>query len=136
MAGLEFKFDPKEFGIFDDIRKRFPDFRRQSMGFVGARGKNKLKDDLLSGQEITLHGMKDKKGKRKISYKVFRYGEAVRFVSYPVNLFEKKVYGGGKVIGPGKQIITKKFKSIMQNDLQKILNDFDNKVLQKEFDKI
>jgi hypothetical protein len=115
----------------------FPQVRAQMLGYVGKEGKTNLKTKLLSGQSLNLRKYpEDKRGRRTVGYSINRRADMVSISSYPVNLFERgrRLRGGKKE--PARNIIRGRLKGIMQSDLQRILNEFDNKFLDKEMKKI
>ena len=135
---LEIIHDPAQWDFIKELKDKFPNFQAVAMGFVGRAGKNMLKKSFLSGQDLNLKNdsMKDKKGRRTVSYTIGKRAASVRISSYPVNLFEhgRKLRDGTKQ--SGKKIITGKLKGAMSSGLQSILNDYDSQYLQKELSKI
>lgn len=139
MAGLRLKINFSELTRFNDLRRQFPEFSARLLGYIGTQGKIQLKKQLLSGQELNVKGTSafslDSTGRRMVSHSVGRGSQAGEISSYPVNLFEKKIYGHGRIVGPGKKILSVKLRAIMNRNLQKWANDFDNKILQQAVDK-
>jgi hypothetical protein len=137
---MEFESDFSQMKILNNLRDQFPAFRASALGYVGSKAKEKLRKSFLSGQELTLQSSAadplDKRNRRLVSYSVGRNATHVKVSSYPVNLFERgrTLRSGAKE--PGRKIITGKLKAAVMADLQNMLNQFDNKILQKEFDKL
>ncbi len=137
MARLIFEYDNRQFDFMRKLVEIFPQVRAQLLGYVGNEGKTNLKTKLLSGQSLNLRKYpEDKRGRRTVGYSINRRADMVSISSYPVNLFERgrRLRGGKKE--PARNIIRGRLKGIMQSDLQRILNEFDNKFLDKEMKKI
>lgn len=137
MARLIFEYDNRQFDFMRKLVEIFPQVRAQLLGYVGNEGKRNLKIKLLSGQELNLRKYpEDKRGRRTVGYSINRRADMVSISSYPVNLFERgrRLRGGKKE--PARNIIRGRLKGIMQSDLQRILNEFDSKFLEKEMKKI
>lgn len=137
MAILKLEYGNEASPLFDELRKLFPVFRAQTMGYVGMRGRDILVRQFLSGQEIDLRVYpRDKIGRRTASYSVGKRAAQVSIASYPMNFFEhgRNLRSGKRE--PGKKVITRKLKSAMASQLQSILSEFDRTILQKEVDRI
>ena len=137
MARLIFEYDNRQFDFMRKLVEMFPQIRAQMLGYVGKEGKDNLKTKLLSGQSLDLRAYpEDKRGRRTVGYTINRRADQVSISSYPVNLFERgrELRGGKKE--PARNIIRGRLKGIMQSDLQRILNEFDSKFLDKEMKKI
>jgi hypothetical protein len=137
MARLIFEYNDRQFDFMRKLVEIFPQVRAQMLGYVGKEGKTNLKTKLLSGQSLNLRKYpEDKRGRRTVGYSINRRADMVSISSYPVNLFERgrRLRGGKKE--PARNIIRGRLKGIMQSDLQRILNEFDNKFLDKEMKKI
>jgi len=137
MARLIFEYNDRQFDFMRKLVEIFPQVRAQMLGYVGKEGKTNLKTKLLSGQSLNLRKYpEDKRGRRTVGYSINRRADMVSVSSYPVNLFERgrRLRGGKKE--PARNIIRGRLKGIMQSDLQRILNEFDNKFLDKEMKKI
>ena len=137
MARLIFEYDNRQFDFMRKLVEMFPQIRAQMLGYVGKEGKDNLKTKLLSGQSLNLRAYPDdKRGRRTVGYTINRRADQVSISSYPVNLFERgrRLRGGKKE--PARNIIRGRLKGIMQSDLQRILNEFDSKFLDKEMKKI
>ena len=140
MARLIFEYDNRQFDFMRRLVEMFPQIRAQLMGHVGEEGKLILRQRLLKGQALNLSGddrsPDDKRGRRTVGYSINRRADQVSISSYPVNLFERgrELRGGKKE--PARNIIRGRLKGIMQSDLQRILNEFDSKFLDKEMKKI
>jgi hypothetical protein len=125
--------------IIAGLGKQFPEIRVRAMAYIGARSKELLKKKFLSGQELNLEGNSaytlDKSGRKMISYTVARGGKSVRIASYPTNLYE---FGRGLRSGatePGRKILTVKLKSLLNPQLQGIINEIDIKIIEKDWGK-
>jgi hypothetical protein len=137
MARLIFEYNDRQFDFMRKLVEIFPQVRAQMLGYVGKEGKTNLKTKLLSGQSLNLRKYpEDKRGRRTVGYSINRRADMVSISSYPVNLFERgrRLRGGKKE--PARNIIRGRLKGIMQSDLQRILDEFDNKFLDKEMKKI
>lgn len=137
MARLIFEYDNRQFDFMRKLVEMFPQIRAQMLGYVGKEGKDILKTRLLSGQSLDLRKYPyDKRGRRTVGYSINRRADQVSISSYPVNLFERgrRLRSGKKE--PARNIIRGRLKGIMQSDLQRILNEFDSKFLEKEMKKI
>jgi len=139
MAGLGLKADFSELTRFNDLRRQFPEFSARLLGYIGTQGKIQLKKQLLSGQELNVKGTSafslNAAGRRMVGHAVTRGGRVGKIFSPVVKLFEKKTYGHGRVVGPGKNILSIKLRAIMNRDLQRWANEFDKKILQDAVDK-
>jgi len=137
MATLKFELNKKEFMVIDEMRKLFPELRARTMGHIGSQSKKILKARFLSGQEINLRAYpRDKKGKRTISYTVGKNAKHVAISSYPMNLFEKGRMLRSGTKEAGKKVITGKLKQAVMSELQGMVNEFDSKVWEKEFNSV
>lgn len=138
MATLKLEYNDKEFGIFNELRKQFPELRAQSLGFIGKEGKDILYEKFMKGQvldyvssgKIDSNNYKDSRNIRAIFYSIGRRASYVKISSFPMNLFERgrELRGGGRE--PGKNVFKTKFKSAMNANLGGIINRFDNSILQ------
>lgn len=137
MARLIFEYDNRQFDFMRKLVEMFPQIRAQMLGYVGKEGKDNLKTKLLSGQSLNLRAYPDdRRGRRTVGYSINRRADQVSISSYPVNLFERgRLLRSGKK-EPARNIIRGRLKGIMQSDLQRILNEFDSKFLDKEMKKI
>lgn len=137
---LDASIDKADFLAFRKIADIFPEIRAEMLGYVGNEGKKLLFNTFFSGAGAELHYknsmMLDRKGRRTVGYSIAKRAEAVKISSYPANLFEKgrKLRSGRQE--PGKFIITRKFKTVMDSALGKILNNYDVMYLQKKFDRV
>lgn len=137
MAGLSVEISREEFAVFHKLRDIFPELRARALGYVGAQGKARLKQQFLSGQEIDLSAYPtDYRGRRTIGYSIDKGAKAVRISSYPMNLFERgrRLRGGGREAG--HFAVTRKFKAVMNSSLQSIVDEFDAKYLKQELAKL
>ncbi len=123
---------------FNRLVKAWPDLTFHLYRTIGKFGRLSLRYKFLAGQELTLRDKSknptDDLGRWLVSSYVFK--QSVNIASYPVNLFEK---GRGLRDGsrePGKYIITRKLKTVVNNDLGKWVKSFELRELQKEFDKV
>lgn len=135
MAGITLESD-FNFTPITQLAKVFPSLNGRFLSLVGKRSREVLKMKYLSGQEITLRAFPtDSKGRPTIVSDVNRKKDTVKIYSYPVNLFEKgrRLRNGQREAG--KFIITKKLKQDVQVNLDKYINDFENRVLEPELDK-
>jgi len=112
-----------------DLVLAWPALQRRLGSSIGKRARLLLKERLLSGQEIKLVAYpRDKKGRYTITSSGIRGGGVV-IRSYPVNRFERgrRLRGGQKE--PGKYIITRKLRSLVNAKLQGWVSGFDRRVL-------
>ena len=136
-TSLKVSFEDEDFSFLADLRKFFPKMMVGTLGWVGARGRSLLRRRLLSGQELNLSQYpKDKGGRGTTSYTFGGRGTFVKISSYPVNLFERgrKLRSGKKEAG--RRIITQKLKSMLNSQMQTMVNQYDRTILQKEVDRI
>ena len=137
MASLKVELSENQWVFLNHLREMFPEMRARTLGYIGKEGKALLKKRFLSGvsgQGINLEQHPhDVLGRRTVSYSVGKKAKHALIASYPLNLFERgrKLRSGKKE--KGKYIITRRFKQVMNNDLQKIVNEFDQMVLSKSF---
>lgn len=144
MATLKFEYHDNEFGIFNEFRKQFPEFRARTLGAIGGEGKDLLYQDFMRGQEldyvsggkIDKDSYKDSRNIRAIYYSIGKRANYVKISSFPMNLFEKgrELRGGGRQ--PAKNVFKTKFKSRMLANLQGMINRFDKSILQDGLNKI
>jgi hypothetical protein len=129
----DIKFDPTVFESVSYLGRILPEVRARALGWVGRKGAGLLYDNFLSGQSggIRLKNKKDVKGHRTVSYSIGRQARYVKISSYPMNLFEtgRFLRSIPRRREQGKHIILGKFKSLMDNQLQSIIDQFDEKVL-------
>jgi len=112
-----------------DLILTWPALQHRLESSIGKRARLLLKERLLSGQEINLVAHpRDKKGRYTITSSGVRGGGVV-IRSYPVNLFERgRLLRSGRK-EPGKYIITRKLKSLVDAKLQGWVSGFDRRVL-------
>jgi len=135
MALLRIEYNKQEFLFMNRLRDMFPELQAQTLGFVGAESKKILKEKFLSGQDINLKkDKKDKKGRRTFSYSVGKGAKSVTIASYVLNLFER-----GRMLRSGEREAGKKvyprLKNQVEGQMNKILNEFDGKYLQRKINK-
>jgi len=141
MAGImKVEYDDIEMRqLVKNMRVIFPKLQYNTMAYIGQSAKRILKKKLLMGQELNLKGginATDVLGRRMITKYVARNKQSVKISSYPVNLFENgRTLRDGKK-EPGKKIITKKLKGLLNPAMQTIIKRVDKKIFQDEFDKI
>lgn len=143
MAGIKYgvqfevQANLEQFFAMRKLEKIFPELRAQMLGYVGKRGKAILFYNFLRGQELNYKNrkMRDKLGRRTVNYQISKRASAVKIRSYPANFWERDMERRGKRYS-GKYIITRKFKRFFNSRLQGIINDFDKKYLQGDFDKL
>ena len=137
MATLKFELNKKEFMVIDEMRKLFPELRARTMGHIGRKSKRILKSRFLSGQEIDL--TVKRVGKKKwpaIFYSVGKNAKHVSISSTTMNLFEKGRFLRDGTKEAGKKVITGKLKQAVMSELQGMVNEFDSKVWEKEFNSV
>ena len=137
MALLRIEYNKHEFLFMNRLRDMFPELQAQTLGFVGAESKKILKEKFLSGsgQDINLiKDKKDKKGRRTISYSIGKNAKSVTIASYVLNLFERGrgLRGGGREAG---KKVYPRLKNQIEGQMNKILNEFDGKYLQRKINK-
>lgn len=121
------QFNVKE---LQTLVKAFPSLGAEFLESVGQKSKTYLKEQLLSGQELTLRAYPtDKAGRPTINVvkgpKRARVKKDVKIFSYPVNLFEKgrALPGGGRE--PGRYIITRKLKQAVAQNMGGYIAQFE-----------
>lgn len=123
----------------DDLRKLaklFPDIGAGALYHLGLESKILLKKRYLSGQELNLKDMRDRAGKRTISYGLNKRKTAVNLYSYPLNLFERgRTLRSGKR-EKGKYILTKKLKGDVGSSLQKWVSVYERGKMQRDIDRV
>jgi len=136
MAFLKMEVDDKGFKELAKLRNLFPELRASTLGYVGHEGKLRLKKLMISSGLNFKTLNNDSAGRPLVSYSIGRNAAFVKISSYPLNLFEngRMLRSGRKE--PGRKIISRKLKSLMESDMQGILNKFDKTILQKDLDKI
>lgn len=137
MADIAFRYDDSELRSWYGFIKNFPEVKMRMIQSLGKRGRTILKDELLSGQALTLHKFPTNvKGRHTISSKVMKKAEMVRVTSTPVNLWEYgQKYKSGRIV-PGRYIITKQLKSKMESRLTTIAKDIEDRILEPETSKV
>lgn len=130
---------PKVEFHLDDLRtlaKLFPDIGAGALYHVGLESKILLKKKYLSGQELNLKDMRDRKNRRTISYSLNKRKTAMNLHSYPLNLFERgRTLRNGKR-EPGKYIMTKKLKSDVSGSLQKWVSIYERTKMQADINRV
>lgn len=136
MASLKFEVDTSGMTEFHKLRNMFPELNASTLGYVGNEGKKRLKKLMLRSDLDFKSLEKDSKGRPIVSYSIGRGAKFVKIGSYPMHLFDngRMLRSGRKETG--RKIVTGKLKSIMQSDIQSIVNKFDKTILQKEMDRI
>lgn len=131
-CGVEFNLRP-----IQNLIKTFPSLGGRFLALVGKRGRTTLKEEFLSGQELTLHAYPTgKSGKRTITSDVNKRRTHVKIYSFPVNLFEKGRTLRSGAREPGKYIITRKLKQIVSSRMGNYISEFESKILEPEIKKL
>lgn len=120
-TGLTLRVEADTRGLQEFV-KASPYIQVHLLTIIAKRGREIMRDELLSGQALNLKRQtKDKAGRHMISGRPGR-NFSITWKSYPVNLFERgrKLRDGSKE--PGRRIIGERFRSIMQNRLQNLAN--------------
>jgi hypothetical protein len=113
--------------------KVFPELNGRFLALIGKRGRTRLKEAYLSGQELNLQKFPtDRKGKNTITSDVNRKRTQVKIYSYPVNLFETGRRLRSGVREPGKFIVTQKLKQDILSRLGTYASEFESKILTPE----
>lgn len=119
-----------------EIKKMLPSMNGRLLSLIGKRARTILKEQYLSGQELTLNAFpRDKIGRYTITSDVNRNRNAVKIYSYPVNLFEygRMLRSGKKE--PGKHIITRKLKQAVYSGIGSWINEAEKVILEDEIKK-
>lgn len=121
---------------FEPLRKlarAFPEFNGRFLALIGSRARRILKEEYLSGQELTYKSFgRAKDGKHLITSDVNKKRTFTKIYSFPLNLFEK---GRGLRSGrreAGKFILTRKLKQDILSRSGQYVNEFERRILQKE----
>lgn len=120
----------------NDLAAQFPDFGGRLLAYFGKRGREILKEEYLSGQELNLRVFpNDSIGRRTITSDTNKQRTKTDIYSYPVNLFEKgrRLRDGRKE--PGKKIITVKLKQDIASRAASYVSDFERRVIEPEIKK-
>lgn len=120
----------------NDLARQFPSIGGGLLAKFGKRGRVALKEEFLSGQELTLRmAPRDKLGRYTISSDVNKNRTAVKIYSYPVNLFEKgRILRSGKKEAP-KRIIGTKLKQVIASRAGQYVSEYENEILNPELRK-
>lgn len=120
----------KKFG--DDIPGAFVHY----LTSLSKKGRMLLRKDLLSGQALNLKSdLKDSRGIHLISGKPTK-NFSITFASYPTNLYERgRTLRDGKK-EPGRYIITRQFKNLLNANLQGFSEESLRTTLKKRADRI
>jgi hypothetical protein len=140
MAGLSATLD-FDTGFVNKLFNLIPELNGGFLGFVGARSRTLLKQQLLSGQEINVFGAgkgkrtKDAIGRNLVNSDVNKTRTETKIYSYPANLFEH-----GRTLRDGtreqpKEIITVKLKQMVSSNMVSYTNIYEKR-MQKDLDKI
>jgi len=114
----------------------FPDLNGRFLALAGKRARTVLKEEYLSGQEITLRrSPKYKNGKFTITSDVNKKRTFTKIYSPSVNLFEKGRLLRSGAKEAGKFIITKKLKQNIMSRMDGYTKEFENRILQDEIKK-
>ena len=134
MARVRFDLDTKglyELGVIKKLMRLFPDMRGDLLAFIGNAGRNKLRREHLTGQDLTLRAREqDKLGRRTVNYSVNKRTSQTTITSYPVNFFEHGYLLHGRLM-PARKIITGKLKTTMAGNLQRYIDAWENINLKK-----
>jgi hypothetical protein len=127
------EFNPMIFSEIYNIRYLFWEVKARALGWVGARGQELLFDTYLTGRELKYKSTdsytRDVRGYKKVGHYIGKMAGYVAITSYPINLFEygRKLRNGTRQ--PGKNILTGKFRQLMANKLQSMVDHFDKTVV-------
>ena len=122
-----------DYSPIQELVKQFPSLGGRYLALVGKRSRVLLKEQLLSGQEITLNAYPtDARGRNTITSDVNKKRNQVKIYSYPANLFERgRMLRSGKK-ERGKYIITKKLKGLVEPKIPNYITEFENRILEPE----
>ena len=101
-----------------ELARLFPSFNGRYLALIGKRSRTLLKQQFLSGQELTLRAFPtDSRGRNTITSDVNKRRTQMKLYAYPLNLFElgRRLRSGKKE--KGKYIITKKLKGVVENKI-------------------
>ena len=129
MGLLTMQYQTNDFPSFARIAAALPTMSNQVLGFVGNESKKIAKARLFSGQELNYgNRWEDKRGRPKVSYGI-KYAQYVTIRSYPANFFTVSNRR------QRKRDIWGNLKNMTNSRLDFILQEFDRKYLQAEFEK-
>ena len=123
-----FNFEPLQ-----QLARQFPEFNGRFLALIGSRARRILKEDYLSGQELTYKSFgRSKSGQHFITSDVNKKRTSVKIYSFPLNLFEKgRMLRSGRKES-GKFIITRKLKQDIMSRTGRYADEFERRILQKE----
>ncbi len=124
---------------FEGIQKLaiiYPEINGRLLALIGSRARTTLKEDFLSGQELTYKSFgRDKRNRPFITSDVNKKRTQTKIYSYPANLFEKgRLLRSGRKEA-GKFIITRKLKQSVMSKMSTYVSEFENKILEPEIKK-
>lgn len=124
---------------FEGIQKLaiiYPEINGRLLALIGSRARTTLKEDFLSGQELTYKSFgRDKRNRPLITSDVNKKRTETKIYSYPANLFEKgRLLRSGRKEA-GKFIITRKLKQSVMSKMSTYVSEFENKILEPEIKK-
>lgn len=127
MAGIKMEVTFRMGGLATLI-KSWDSYRVTFLHDIAKQGRLTLKGQLLSGQEIYLKKDKNKKGYDNIRSRVGRGGNSAYITSAPTNLFERgrTLRSGAKE--PGKYIITRKLRALVDANMDNYVMQFERKL--------
>lgn len=132
MARLTFEVKLQNAGFIHFIQI-FPDLMDHLLKSVGVKGRLTLKGELLAGQAITLRKHPaDKAGRHTISSSVTKRSPKLVISSYPTDFFETGRLLRSGVREPGKYIITRKLKGLIDPRLQGWVSEFERETIDRE----
>ena len=123
-----FNFEPLQ-----QLARVFPELNGRFLALIGSRARRILKEEYLSGQELTYKSFgKSKSGQHFITSDVNKKRTFVKIYSFPLNLFEKgRTLRSGRRES-GKFIITRKLKQDILSRSSRYVTEFESRILQKE----
>ena len=123
---------------FKQLAAAWPDTTFHLHRALAKQGRRELRWGFLDGQSIKLRSNEEAPQDDLGRFLVSSYAsqKGLELASYPMNLFEKGrgLRSGGRQ--PGMYVITRKLKSVVSSNLTVWINKFEQKTLQKEFDKV
>ena len=123
-----FNFEPLQ-----QLARQFPEFNGRFLALIGSRARRILKEDYLSGQELTYKSFgRSKSGQHLITTDVNKRRTFTKIYSFPLNLFERgRTLRSGRREA-GKFILTRKLKQDILSRTGSYVSEFERRILQPE----
>lgn len=127
MAGIKMDVSFKMGGLATLINS-WSAYKVEFLHDIAKQGRLSLKGQLLSGQTIRVDKDRNKRGFYNIRSRVGRGGNSAYITAPPANLFERGRMLRSGVREPGKYIITRKLRALVDANMDRYVMQFERKL--------